>query len=333
MVQCCAVSSCPLPNRMPRISCALMIGSLGAALVAATVGGCVPRERPEDKQGKAEGQHKAPRATTVASREEIPEDPGAIVQDRDAQAALPAKPKHAAPAMSASATAASSSRPEVKPSREPPQLPSAQPAPSNGLAEDPLLSSAFEEEFARSALGANWQSTSPQWRTENGRLCVKNARNHPVWLKRRLPKNARIEFTATSYSDDGDIKVEMWGDGRSAAAGTSYNDATGYLAIFGGWQNHFHVLARLDEHAPNRPEIKLVPDGDDPRALPVENGTEYSFRIERVDGKTIRWIVDDIELFAFQDKAPLSGPGHDHFAFNNWQVRVCFDDLKIVPLP
>jgi hypothetical protein len=30
---------------------------------------------------------------------------------------------------------------------------------------------------------------------------------------------------------------------------------------------------------------------------------------------------------------PLRGAGHDHFGFNNWQVKVCFDNLKIVPLP
>jgi hypothetical protein len=199
--------------------------------------------------------------------------------------------------------------------------------------DDLPLSEPFSDAFTRLELGADWRATSPHWRIESGKLCVKGARNHPLWLKRRLPKNARIEFTATSYSDDGDIKVEMWGDGAGAAAGTSYDDATGYLAIFGGWQNRFHVLARLDEHAPDRPEIKLLAESDDPKSQRVENGTEYSFRIERNDGKTVRWLVDDIELFAFKDKAPLAGAGHDHFAFNNWQVRVCFDNLKVLPLP
>lgn len=331
MVQCRAVPSCPSRNPTSRISRDLPALSLPVVLLTTLLGGCVPRERPEGDQPLE--SPKAPRATSVASREEIPEDPGPIVL-ADARPAAPVKRTGTAPLASASAAASSavvaaSARVESKPS----PLGTAVASANAALAEDPLLSEPFNEDFAQVSLGAQWLATSPQWRPENGRLCVRNARNHPLWLKRRLPKNARIEFTATSYSNDGDIKVEMWGDGRSSAASSSYNDATGYLAIFGGWQNQFHVLARQDEHAPNRPEIKLVPNSDDPRAAPVEKDTEYNFRIERSDGKTVRWLVDDIELFAFHDKAPLSGPGHDHFGFNNWQVRVCFDDLKIVPLP
>lgn len=328
MVQCRAVSSCPPPNRVLWISPDLLALSLGLSLVAGALGGCVPRERPEGDQGQG-GSPKTPRATAVASREEIPEDPGALTVRADARAATPVKRTQPVPAssVSASASAAPSARPELKPN--PPPAASA----AVVISDDPALTAIFSEDFNRAVLGPEWNATAPQWRIDSGRLCVKNARNHPLWLKRRLPRNARIEFTATSYADEGDIKVEMWGDGHSSAASTSYNDATGYLAIFGGWQNQFHVLARLDEHAPNRPEIKLIPNSDDPRATPVENGTEYAFRIERSDGKTMRWLVDDIELFAFQDPAPLSGPGHDHFGFNDWQVRVCFDDLKIVPLP
>ncbi len=28
----------------------------------------------------------------------------------------------------------------------------------------------------------------------------------------------------------------------------------------------------------------------------------------------------------------LSGPGHDHFAFNNWASDLWFDNLRITPL-
>ena len=34
----------------------------------------------------------------------------------------------------------------------------------------------------------------------------------------------------------------------------------------------------------------------------------------------------------FYDPAPLAGPGHDRFAFNNWASRAYFDDLAIEPL-
>ena len=32
------------------------------------------------------------------------------------------------------------------------------------------------------------------------------------------------------------------------------------------------------------------------------------------------------------DPKPLEGPGHDHFAFNNWQAELFFDNLRIEPL-
>lgn len=199
-------------------------------------------------------------------------------------------------------------------------------------APDSAISSAFYDSFDRNELGADWNATSPEWKIQGGRLCGRNVHNHPAWLRRKLPLNARIEFDAVSTSPDGDLKVELWGDGKSFAKGTSYNDATSYLAIFGGWKNQFHVLARLDEHAPNRPEVKVNPSGTDLRAAPVKPGRVYHFKVERADGKTLRWLVDDIEIVTFTDPAPLKGEGHEHLGFNDWEVQVCFDNLQITPL-
>ena len=165
------------------------------------------------------------------------------------------------------------------------------------------------------------------------RAFVEHARNHPLWLRRRLPTNARIEFDAMSGSDEGDLKVELWGDGRSAADSVSYNDATSYLTIFGGWKNSFHVLARINEHAPDRPEIRLDENSDDLRARKVEKGRSYHFKVTRDDGHTVRWLVDDLEILTYPDPKPLLGPGHDHFGFNDWDVRACFDNLTVTPLP
>jgi hypothetical protein len=192
----------------------------------------------------------------------------------------------------------------------------------------------FEElryDFDRGELGADWRLTSSAWRIEQGRLCVQGARNHPAWLQRKLPVNARIEFDAVSSSPDGDIKVEVWGDGRSAAVSTSYTNASSYVVIFGGWKNSYHVLARVDEHAKDRPEVRVDPNGE-LRAQPVVPERAYHFKIERNDGKTVRWYVDDIEIIAFSDRAPLAGEGHEHLGFNNWETRVCFDNLHVVPL-
>ncbi|MDB4938800.1 MAG: hypothetical protein JWP87_5772 [Labilithrix sp.] len=185
----------------------------------------------------------------------------------------------------------------------------------------------------RSNLGPNWvQIKTNAWRVEGGKLCVQNAHNHGVWLNRTLPINARIEFDATGYSDDGDLKTEVWGDGTSYATGTSYTNATSYLAVLGGWKNSLHVLARLNEHGSDRKEIHVDKDSDDPRQRPAQKGQTYHFKIERNDGKTVRWSVDGIDFLTWNDPAPLAGQGHDHFGFNEWEAKVCFDNVKVTPL-
>jgi hypothetical protein len=219
------------------------------------------------------------------------------------------------------ATAVAAPRPAVR----------ADSAPGAQSASTPL-GNGFEDAFERPPLGTDWRATGGEWRIEQGRLCGKSARNHPVWLARTLPTNVRIEFDAVTYSPDGDLKAEIFGDGASAASGASYNDATSYLTILGGWKNQFHVLARLNEHASDRPEIRIAPGSDDERARPVVLGQVYHFKVERNDGKTISWWIGDTLMFKFSDPQPLSGAGHDHFGFNDWEVRVCFDNVKVVPL-
>ncbi len=182
--------------------------------------------------------------------------------------------------------------------------------------------------------GPDWVATSPGiWHVEKGRLCGERAQNHGIWLKRALPVNARIEFDAVSQSPDGDLKAEYWGDGRSYATALSYTNATSYLTIFGGWHNKFHVLARINEHGGDRKEIAVDPSSDDPREKPVVAGQSYHFKVERNDGKTVRWWVDGNEMLTYTDTGPLGGVGHDHFGFNDWDVKVCFDNVRIVPLP
>jgi hypothetical protein len=181
---------------------------------------------------------------------------------------------------------------------------------------------------------ADWVATATGiWRIESGHLCGERAHNHGIWLKRTLPINARIEFDAVSQSPDGDLKAEFWGDGRSFATGLSYTNATSYLTILGGWHNKFHVLARINEHASDRKEITVDPHSDDPREKPVVPGQTYHFKVERSDGRTIHWWVDGNEMLTLSDSSPLAGSGHDHFGFNDWEVKVCFDNVRVVPLP
>jgi hypothetical protein len=196
-----------------------------------------------------------------------------------------------------------------------------------------VLAEEFEDDFERAVLGPDWRATSGAWRIQEGRLCGERAKNHGIWLDRRLPRNARVEFVATSGSPNGDIKAEIWGDVGSAATGASYVDATSYLVIFGGWKNSLHVLARMNEHGADRREVRLVPGSDDPRIAPVAEGRSYRFEIERSDGHTVRFSVDDTQILSFDDAEPLHGSGHEYFGFNDWEVPVCFDDVVVTPLP
>ncbi len=185
-------------------------------------------------------------------------------------------------------------------------------------------------------LGPDWMvvggNANSPWRIDQGRLCGRNAKNRGVWLNRTLPVNARIEFDAISDSPEGDLKAEVWGDGQTGATGISYTNATSYLVIFGGWKNSLHVLARLNEHGSDRKVIEVKPSTDEFRERAVAQGQVYRFKIERTNGKTVRWWVNDVEMLSFDDPAPLVGATHDHFGFNDWQIRVCFDNVKVTAL-
>ena len=186
---------------------------------------------------------------------------------------------------------------------------------------DPALAGHFEENFDRDDLGEMWNNTGASWRIVDGELAIDHARNRPLWLRRQIPRDVRIEFDARSMSEEGDIKVEVFGDGQSRALTDSYT-ATSYVVIFGGWGNSLNVLARLNEHGDDRVEA---------RGLRVEAGHTYHMRIER-RGSTITAWADDQELVTMNDDAPLRGAGHDHFAFNNWEAPVFFDNLRITAL-
>jgi hypothetical protein len=42
--------------------------------------------------------------------------------------------------------------------------------------------------------------------------------------------------------------------------------------------------------------------------------------------------VNNVTYFELPDPDPLTGPGHEHVGFNDWDVGVCFDNLKVTPL-
>ncbi|MEO0326051.1 MAG: hypothetical protein AAF447_24090 [Myxococcota bacterium] len=179
----------------------------------------------------------------------------------------------------------------------------------------------FRDDFERESLGDLWLNTGGSYRIVDGELMVRGARNKPLWLRRTLPRDVRIEVDVRSESPEGDIKLEVFGDGTSRATTDSYT-ATSYVVIFGGWNNTTNLIARLDEHGQDR--------AVGPRRR-VEKGQTYRLVIER-RGDVIEATVDGERLARLEDDEPLEGRGHDHFAFNDWQAEVYFDNLVITPL-
>jgi hypothetical protein len=146
-----------------------------------------------------------------------------------------------------------------KSASKPPAGPlSAVAGPARSATAPSAITTTYEEHFDRKELGPDWATLSPVWRIEDGELCAKGARNKGAWLKPTIPERARIEFDARSDSPEGDIKAELWGDGKTGATGSSYSNASSYLVILGGWQNTKHVLARLDEHGQDRLELNVA---------------------------------------------------------------------------
>ena len=198
----------------------------------------------------------------------------------------------------------------------------------------------FTDEFEDPAtVGKNYWSTGGFWRTVNGELLSPGVKNNPLWLKAKLPQNVVVEFDVKSMSPEGDVKVEIFGNGT--------DHASGYVLIHGGWNNSISIIARLDEHAPTlaalqaqAPGKDLVAEGiyrSDSRVrveaspFKVDLGRQYHWRIER-RGKVISWFIDGQPFMRFEDPLPLTGKGHDRFAFSSWEAQLYFDNLSVTAL-
>ena len=192
----------------------------------------------------------------------------------------------------------------------------------------PVIASPFADDFERAEPGPDWLDTSGgAYRIAEGRLNVTRAYNHPLWLRRKLPRDVVIEFDAMSKSPAGDIKVELYGDGESFDPDKGRYDPTSYLIILGGWNNSSSIIGRLGEHDDAVKAAKRREPGQPPL---VELGRSYHFTITRQAG-LIDWKLDGAAFLAWSDPSPLSGSGHDFFAINDWEADVHFDNLRIRP--
>jgi hypothetical protein len=191
----------------------------------------------------------------------------------------------------------------------------------------PAITAPWSDDFERAALGADWYATEPNaYKISGGLLSAQGAHNHPLWLRRALPRDAAIEFDVKSNSPDGDIKFEAWGDGSHHApshAKVQYT-ASGYVFIFGGWGNTASIIAKQNEHGKD-----VVTRKD----RPVEPGRTYHMKVARKGGQ-IDWFIDDLQkpFLTLTDPAPLEGDKHAHFALSNWESDLWFDNVQISPL-
>lgn len=197
--------------------------------------------------------------------------------------------------------------------------------------EPPRITAPWSDDFDRTSLGSDWKDTGGNYRIENGALTFQMAHNHPLWLRRPLPEDVRIDVDATGLTPDGDIKVVLDGDGKSYESDDAVRRdlqyaATGYVFIFGGWQNHVSALVKLREH-----EWQYDPRVPHTRDAHVVPGQTYHFTITKKGGH-ITWDIDGKPFLVRDDPSPLSGPAHCHFAFTGWESHVRFDNLKIQPL-
>ncbi len=189
--------------------------------------------------------------------------------------------------------------------------------------EAPPITQTWSDAFDRTKIGADYYRSGPGYAVD-GALSARGAHNHPLWLRRKLPHDVRIEFDCWSNEPRGDIKVEIYGDGHSFDPDGGRYTATGYEVIFGGWFNSKSIIARMDEHGSD------VVQRVDPKVVPQKH---YHWKIER-KGKVLTWWIDDMQtpFLVYDDPHPLEGPGHEYFAFNNWETDTWFDNLVVSPL-
>lgn len=188
----------------------------------------------------------------------------------------------------------------------------------------PTLTEPFSDAFERVDVGGDWHNTGADYRIDGGKLSIKGAHNHPLWLRRKLPFNVVVELDATSRSPSGDLKVELMGDGESFDPDQGRYDPTGYMFVFGGWNNSLSIIGKQGEH-----DAAVKASRAD---LHVEPGRTYHFKIIKRGG-FIDWQIDGKPFLQVLDPHPLGGAGHEFFAINNWETDVSFDNVRIQPAP
>ncbi|MBN2725080.1 MAG: hypothetical protein JXR95_13520 [Deltaproteobacteria bacterium] len=193
----------------------------------------------------------------------------------------------------------------------------------SGCNENPTITS-FKDDFNRADISRPWFDTIGRYLIIKGELNITGAYNHPLWLKKRIGPNVDIEFDAKSNTADGDVKIELFGDGKSFAHNKGAYVATGYVFCLGGWKNTKTFIARRFEHAKNLLHTRKVL---------AKKGVYQHWKISSTlkDGTlTLSWYIDGVHVLTLKDSASLYKSGNEYFAFSNWASDSWFDNLKIV---
>ncbi|MFL5345971.1 MAG: hypothetical protein ACJ8AT_14365 [Hyalangium sp.] len=207
----------------------------------------------------------------------------------------------------------------------------------------------YEQNFSDPAVvERDFSSVGGYWRVVNGQLLAPQVKNNPLWLNARLPDDVLVEFDVRSEFPEGDVRLELFGDGT--------DPGSGYILVHGGWNNTLSVLAREDLNAPSlrslqqkaqlEAEKKGLPTTDlvktgvysqdtkvrvEASGLPVQAGRTYHWRVER-RGTLLRWSIDGQPFLELTDPFPLKGRGHDRLGLSGFESEIYFDNLRVLPL-
>ena len=186
--------------------------------------------------------------------------------------------------------------------------------------DEPIVSE-FTDMFDRDEPGPGWRDSGGNFRVEKGELVARKARRHPLWLRKTLPPDVAIEFDARTESEGGNIRVILFGDGKSASSDPEGCGSTGYALVFGGWNNKLSVICRGEQpgHVRARSDWPVVP------------GRPYHFYVTRKGG-ALSWFVSGHPMLEWNDPTPLAGPGHTAFGFDGGEEDIFFDNLTVTPL-
>jgi len=187
--------------------------------------------------------------------------------------------------------------------------------------DDPLVTD-FSESFDREDLGSDWRDSGGHYAIVSGELAAKSARHHPLWLRRKLQRDLSLEFDVRTTSLEGDIRIVLFGDGKSANPDTSGCQSTGYELVFGGGKNKRSELCRGGEKGGGHQRVRTD--------WPMTPGMTYHFYITRKAG-LVAWYIGGHDMMAWDDPHPLAGPGHESFGFDGGESEVFFDNLVIGP--